>query len=87
MSFAFIPSAVRKKNHPPVPVSSHAPSASISVGAQVTSESVDNSRGTKVLTFQFILLNNYLTYLFLRIKPAQDQSKIKSKLTNMFRDL
>ena len=86
MSFAFIPSAVRKKNHPPVLVSSHAPSTRMSVGAQITSESlsVDDSRGAKVLTF--ILLNN-LTYLFLRLKPAQDQAKIKSKLMNMLRDL
>jgi hypothetical protein len=85
MSFAFIPNSVKKKK--PVLVSSHVhiPSASISVGAQVTSESVDNSRGTKVLAF--ILLNDILTYLFLRIKPAQNQSKIKSKLMNMLRDL
>ena len=48
MSFAFIPNAVKKKK--PVLVSSHAPSASISVGAQVTSESVDNSKGAKVFT-------------------------------------
>ena len=48
MSFAFVPSAVRKKQ--PVLVSSRTPSASISVGAQVTSESTDNSRETKVLT-------------------------------------
>ena len=67
-------------------VSSHALSASISVGAQVTSESVDNSsRETKVLTF--ILLNDNLTYVFLRIKPAQNQLKKKSKLMNIFRDL
>ena len=44
MSFAFIPRAVKKKNHPSVLVSGHAPSASISVGAQVTSESVDNQK-------------------------------------------
>ena len=49
MSFAFIPRSVKKKNHPPVLVSSRASSASISVGAQVTSESVDNSRDTKLL--------------------------------------
>ena len=47
MSFAFIPRSVKKKNHPPVPVSNHAPLASISVGAQVTSESVDKPRETK----------------------------------------
>ena len=46
MSFAFIPSAVKKKK--PVLVSSYDPSACISIGAQVTSESVDNSRGTNL---------------------------------------
>ena len=83
MSFAFIPNAVKKKKQ--VLVSSHAPSASISVGAQVTSESVDNSRGLKVLAF--VLLNDIFTYLFLRIKPAQNQSRIKSELMNMLQDL
>ena len=63
MSFAFIPNAVKKKK--PILVSSHAPSASISVGAQVTSESVDNSKGTKVFLLAFILLNDILTFLFL----------------------
>ena len=75
MSFAFIPSAVRKKQ--PVLVSSRTPSASISVGAQVTSESTDNSRETKVLTIILFKLNDILIYSFLRIKPAQNQSKIK----------
>ena len=46
MSFAFIPNAVKKRR--PVLASSHAPSACMSIGAQVTNESVDNSRGTKV---------------------------------------
>ena len=35
--FAFIPNAVKKRKKP-VPLSGHAPSATISVGAQVTSE-------------------------------------------------
>ncbi|KAF8806200.1 hypothetical protein BYT27DRAFT_7141780 [Phlegmacium glaucopus] len=52
-SFAFIPRAVKKRNHPPV--SSHAPSENLSVGAQVTSGStlphrVDNSKRTKGFT-------------------------------------
>ena len=66
----FIPSSVKKKK--PVLVSSHAPSASISVGAKVTSESVDNSKGPKVLNFT--LLNVKLPTCFsgsiqLRINP------------------
>jgi hypothetical protein len=47
MSFAFIPRSVKKKNHPSVPVSNHALLESISVGAHVTSESVDKFRETK----------------------------------------
>jgi hypothetical protein len=70
-SFAFIPRVVKKKNIPPV--------SSLSIGAQVTSESifphpVRNPRGTKVIT----LLFQSQPYLFLLQDIASGSESIKN---------
>ena len=82
MSFAFIPSAVKKKK--PVLVSSHAPSASISVGAKVTSGGVDNSKGTKVLPYLHSFKRQPSSYLLLPQDQASSES-IKNKIKHASR--
>lgn len=78
-SFAFIPRTVKKKNH--LPVSRHAPSASICPGAQVTSEStrVDNSRRTEVF---IIFFERQLLLISVKKKSkAQDEQSVAAAET------